>query len=108
MDTHGPHVGAGLAADPKDAEVPVGEVLEQLALVDCADAQLSLDRGDEGRALEEGSLEPLQLLLHALCLDGFVQAVDAHVLLTRALDNVRGDTFEHGSKDTSWFDTLLL
>ena len=41
----------GLAADPEDTQVPLGVELEQLALVDGTDTQLTLHGRNERRAL---------------------------------------------------------
>jgi len=82
VDAERADVGAGLARDPEDAEVAVVVELDELAVVDGADAQLALDGRDEGRALEEGARERLdgarELLLG---LEGAVEAQDADVLL---------------------------
>ncbi len=45
------NVGAGLAGHPKDGQVLVLVKLDQLLLVDCADAQLALDGADQRRPL---------------------------------------------------------
>jgi len=59
VHAHRPHVCACLAADPEHRQVPVLIVLNQLAVVDGADAQLALHGGNEGRALEQGTCEHL-------------------------------------------------
>ena len=49
------NVRTSLAAYPKDAQVALVIVLDQVALVDRADAQLALDGRDKGWALKEGT-----------------------------------------------------
>ena len=56
VDTQGTDVGPGLAADPEYEQVALLVVLKHLALVDGAHAQLALDRGDDRRPLEQGTL----------------------------------------------------
>ena len=87
MHAEGTDVGAGLARHPEDAEVAVVVELDQLALVDGADAQLALDGRDEGRALEQGAREGLEGLGEGRLAagDGVVEADDGDVLLTSAL-----------------------
>lgn len=53
-------IGAGLAANPEDAEMPVVVELVQLALVDRPDAQLSLDGRYKRRSLEQRARQSLQ------------------------------------------------
>ena len=80
------HIRARLAAHPEDGHVLLGVELDQLALVDGAYAQVALDRGNDGRSLEEGARERLEALGDALgVLDGRVEAHDADVLLAGAL-----------------------
>ncbi len=62
MDADGPRVEAGLHGDPEDAHVALLVVLQQLALVDGAHAQLALHSADERRPLEEGAFQLLQFL----------------------------------------------
>src|SRR3989338_7946131 len=109
VDAKGADVGAGLAGDPKDAEILGVVELEQLALVDGADAEAALHGGDEGRALEEGSSERLdgagQVLLGGGRVEGqfvererVVEADDADVLLSSRLlrlDQAGGPVHAH-------------
>eukprot|EP00964_Phaeocystis_antarctica_P140471 scaffold105341_cov63-Phaeocystis_antarctica.AAC.1 len=92
-------VRARLAAHAEDAEVPLLVVLDQLALVDGAHAQLALDRGDERRPLEEGAGQLVQgSSQRALAVDGVVQPHDGDVLLARTLlrlDEARGAVDAH-------------
>lgn len=60
MYTEGSDVRASLAADPKDAEVAVVVELNQLRFVDGSDTELTLDGGNQGGALEEGTGEELE------------------------------------------------
>ncbi len=87
-------VGAGLAADPEDGEVAVVVELEELALVDGADAELALDGRDQRRALEQGAGERLDDARQLLGVGELVvQAQHGHVLLSGALlalDQPRG------------------
>jgi hypothetical protein len=87
-------VRAGLARDPEDGEVALIVKLEQLGLVDGADAQLALDGTDERRALEEGAGERLEGARQRLDVgQRIVQTQHGHVLLARALlrlDEARG------------------
>lgn len=83
MHAKSPDVGSGLARDPEDGEVAVVVELDELALVDGSDTELTLDGRDEGRALEEGSGEGLEATGEGLLAgEGGVQADDADVLLS--------------------------
>lgn len=53
-------IGSSLTADPEDTEVAVVVELDQLALVNGTDTQLTLDGGDQRRALEEGTGQGLE------------------------------------------------
>mmetsp|Transcript_21948 Transcript_21948/g.51874 ORF Transcript_21948/g.51874 Transcript_21948/m.51874 type:complete len:409 (+) Transcript_21948:429-1655(+) len=86
MHAHRSHVRACLAADPEDPQVALHVVLNHLALVDGADSQLALHSRDEGGALEDRSLQPLQGLRElALALNRPVQPRDRDILLSCAL-----------------------
>jgi hypothetical protein len=80
-------IGTSLAADPEDTKVAVIVKLDELALVDCSDTQLTLDGRDQGGALEQSTGEGLEgageLSLAAGQL--VVEANDADVLLSSAL-----------------------
>ena len=52
VNTDGPGIEAGLYRDPENAHVPLVVMLQQLALVDCAYSELSLDSTDQWRSLE--------------------------------------------------------
>jgi hypothetical protein len=54
------NIGTSLAAHPEDTQVAVIVKLNQLALVDGSDTQLSLDGRDQRRALEQGTGEGLE------------------------------------------------
>jgi hypothetical protein len=86
VDAERPDIGPGLAGDPEHGEVPVGVVLEQLALVDGPHPELALDGGDERGPLEHGAGERLERAGDAGGVgDGGVEARDADVLLAGAL-----------------------
>jgi hypothetical protein len=83
VHAEGTDVSSGLARDPEDTEVTVVVKLDELAVVDGTDAELTLDGGDERGTLEEGTGEGFdgagELLLR---LEGTVKTEDADVLLT--------------------------
>lgn len=60
VHTQGSDIGTGLAAHPEHTQVAVIVKLNQLALVDGSDTQLSLDGGNQRRALEQGTGEGLE------------------------------------------------
>lgn len=60
VHTQGSDIGTSLAAHPEDTQVAVIVKLNQLALVDGSDTQLSLDGGNQRRALEQGTGEGLE------------------------------------------------
>lgn len=83
VDAESTDVGSSLARDPEDGEVAVVVELDELALVDGSDSELTLDGRDEGRALEEGSGEGLEATSEGfLAGKGGVEADDADVLLS--------------------------
>jgi len=86
MHAKGAHVGAGLAADPKDAHVLFLVVLNKLKLVNVADAQFLLDGADKGRPLEAGSLQRVQRLPDLLrFVQLLVQLENSHILFACGL-----------------------
>lgn len=86
VDAEGPDIGTGLARDPEDAEVAVVVKLDELAVVNGADAELTLDGRDEGRALEQGAGQGLDRAAELLLrVEGAVEAEDADVFLACAL-----------------------
>lgn len=106
VHTEGSNVRAGLAADPEDTEVAVVVKLDKLGLVDGSDTELTLDGGDQRRALEEGAGEKLkgagELGLAAGNL--VVESYDGAILLSGTLlglDKARGavDTDDETSCD---------
>lgn len=83
----GTDIGAGLAADPEDTEMAIIVKLDELALVDGSDTQLTLDGRDEGRALEQSTRQGLESL-GELCLTTrqlVVQTNDGNVFLSGTL-----------------------
>ena len=56
VNTQGTDVGSRLASNPEHDQMALLVVLKHLALVDGANAQLALDRGDDGRPLEQSTL----------------------------------------------------
>lgn len=86
VDAEGSDVGAGLARDPEDGQAALVVELEQLGLVDGAHTELTLDSGDERRALEEGTGEGFEGFgKGGFAFDLVVETKDADVLLTGAL-----------------------
>ena len=87
VHTESTHIRARLAGDPEDDKVALLVILEHLALVDGADAELALHSRDERWPLEECTSEGLDGACHR-CLATLRRAVkarNANVLLTRAL-----------------------
>mmetsp|Transcript_24263 Transcript_24263/g.52200 ORF Transcript_24263/g.52200 Transcript_24263/m.52200 type:complete len:369 (+) Transcript_24263:459-1565(+) len=87
MNAERSHVSTSLAGDPKEDQVPLLVVLDELGLVDGSDSELALDGGDEGRSLEERASERLESFgdLRLSPLDLVVELGDADVLLSGAL-----------------------
>lgn len=87
VHTQGSDIGTSLAAHPEHTQVAVIVKLNQLALVDGSDTQLSLDGGNQRRALEKGTGEGLEgageLGLAARQL--VVETNDGNVLLSGSL-----------------------
>ena len=52
VHAHGPDIGSGLAGDPEHHQLAVIVILQQLAIIDGAHAQLALDRRDQWRPLK--------------------------------------------------------
>lgn len=79
-------VGSGLAGDPEDSESLFLIVLEQLGIIDGSDSEFSLDGGDEGWFLEDGSEERFKGLSQLnLGLDFSVQSDNTNVLFSCSL-----------------------
>lgn len=87
MDTESTNVGSSLAADPEDTEVAVVVKLNELALVDGSDTELTLDGGDQRGTLEESTSKGLKGTgeLGLAAGDLVVQADNANVLLSGTL-----------------------
>lgn len=87
VHAQGSDIGTSLAAHPEHTQVAVIVKLNQLALVDGSDTQLSLDGGNQRRALEQGTGEGLEgageLGLAARQL--VVETNDGNVLLSGSL-----------------------
>jgi hypothetical protein len=76
-------VGSRLARNPKDAEVTVVVEFDELALVDRADSELTLDGRDEGRTLKKGAGESFEAASKGfLAGESGVEANDADVFLS--------------------------
>lgn len=60
VNTEGSDIGTSLAAHPENTQVSVIVKLDELALVDGSDTELSLDGGDQRRALEESTGQGLE------------------------------------------------
>ena len=80
-------VGTSLAADPEDTEMSIIIEFKQLAFVDGAHAQLTLNGGDEWRSLEEGTGQGLEGASELRLAAGklVVESDDADILLTSTL-----------------------
>nr|PNR30199.1 hypothetical protein PHYPA_026515 [Physcomitrium patens] len=75
-----------LARHPEHHQVPLRIILQQLALVDCPNAQLPLHRRDQRRSLKQRARQRLNCLRHLRHrLHRRVQPRHAHVLLSGAL-----------------------
>jgi hypothetical protein len=87
VNAEGSDVCAGFTADPKDGKVALIVELDELALMDGADAQLALDGGDERRALEESAREGFESAGELSLAAGqlVVQTNNAYILLASAL-----------------------
>lgn len=80
-------VCSSFAAHPENAQLPLVVKFVQFAFVDSSNTELSLDGGDEGRPLEEGTGENLQGT-GELCLAAgelFVKSNDADILFSSTL-----------------------
>lgn len=87
VDTESPNVGSGFAGNGEDAKLAVVVELVDRDAIDGANAELPLDGRDDGRALEDGSVELLARLLKHISTTSHlvVEADDADVNLLRAL-----------------------
>jgi hypothetical protein len=87
VDTEGTDVGTGLARNVEDSKLALVVELEELAGVDGADTELSLDSRDKRRALEESTSEGLEGA-RELCLSTgelAVQTEDCNIFLSGTL-----------------------
>jgi hypothetical protein len=87
VDTEGTDVGTGLARNVEDSKLALVVELEELAGVDGADTELSLDSRDKRRALEESTSEGLKGA-RELCLSTgelSVQTEDCNIFLSCTL-----------------------
>ena len=116
-------VGTSLTADPEDTQVALVVKLVQVGLVDCADTELTLDGGDERRALEERAGEGLEGAgeLGLAAWQFVVETDNANVLLSSTLlglnkaggavdtdDQASGDFRIEGSAVSSFLDSVNL
>lgn len=87
MDAQCPNVCAGFTADPENTEMTVVVKLDQLALIDGADAQLSLDGRDDRRSLEECASKVLNRSRHLrlAARQLVVEPNDGNIFLSSAL-----------------------
>lgn len=60
MDTKGPDVCSSLTADPEDTKVSIVIELIKLALMDCSNAELTLDSRNQRWALEKCASQRLE------------------------------------------------
>jgi hypothetical protein len=87
VDTEGTDVGTGLARNVEDSELALVVKLEELAGVNGADTELSLDSGNKRGTLEESTSEGLKGA-RELCLSTgelAVQTEDCNIFLSCAL-----------------------
>lgn len=87
VHTQGSNVGTGLAAHPEDTQVAVIVKLNQLALVDSSDTELTLDGRNQRRALEQGASKGLEGTseLSLATRQLVVKADDGNILLSGSL-----------------------
>jgi len=87
VHAEGSDIGTGLAGHPEDTEVTVIVELDELALVDSTDTELTLDGRDKGRSLEESTGKGLEGLSEGGLATGdlVVEPDDGDVLLTSTL-----------------------
>jgi hypothetical protein len=87
VNTECSDVGTSLTADPEDTEVTVVVELDELALVDGSDTELTLDGRDQRRTLEERTGEGLESAGELSLTTGqlVVEADDSHILLSGTL-----------------------
>lgn len=87
VNTECSDVGTSLTADPEDTEVSVVVELDELALVDGSDTELTLDGRDQRRALEQSTGEGLESASELSLATGqlVVEADDSHILLSGTL-----------------------
>lgn len=106
MNTQSTDVSASFAADPEYTEVTVIVEFIKLALVNCADTELTLDCGDQRRTLEKGTSECLESSseLRFAARDLVMETNDADVFLSGTLlglDQASGtvDTDDQAASD---------
>lgn len=80
-------IGTSLTADPEDTKVAIIVEFDELALVNRSDTQLTLDGGDERRALEQGTGHGLKGFGELGLATGqlVVQADDGNIFLSGTL-----------------------
>lgn len=81
------NIGSSLAADPENTQVAVIVKLNELALVNGSDTQLTLDGRDQGRTLEQSTSKGLECAseLRLAARQLVVEADDANVFLSGTL-----------------------
>jgi hypothetical protein len=87
VNTEGSNISTSLAADPEDTEVSVVVELDELALVNGSDTELTLDGRDQRGALEERTGKGLESAGELGLAAGqlVVKADDSHILLSGTL-----------------------
>jgi hypothetical protein len=87
VHTQGTDVGTGLAANPENTQMTIVIELDELALVDRTDTQLTLDSGNQRRTLEQSTGEGLQGLSKGslAAWDLVVETDDSNVFFTGSL-----------------------
>jgi hypothetical protein len=118
MDTECSDIGTSFTRDPEDTQVSLVVVFEHLGFVDRSDTQLTLDGGDQGRSLEQGTCQGLQCTGETLFSIGYglMESNDTDVFLSCALlgldesgssvdtdDQASGDLGIQGTRVTSLF-----
>jgi hypothetical protein len=86
MDTKSSDVSTGLSTNPENSSEFLGIIVEKLLLIDSSNTELTLDRGNEWRSLEEGSSQSIKSLLNVgLASRVGVETNNSDVLLTGTL-----------------------
>lgn len=87
MNAERPDISSRFTANPEDSQVTIIVEFVKLALVDGTDTELSLDRRNQWRPLEESSSQGLESPRELRLSSGefIVKTDDANILLSSAL-----------------------